>query len=52
MRRHKSLLVSLVLRVDRLPWPAEPTTRARGRPQAYADRLIMKALVSMMTRRL
>jgi Transposase DDE domain len=52
MLRHKSLLVSLVLLVDRLPWPPEPAKRPRGRPTTYPDRLIMKALVIMIIRRL
>ncbi len=52
MLRQKRLLVSLVLLVDRLPWPPEPTKRSRGRPKAYSDRLITKALVIMITRRL
>jgi hypothetical protein len=52
MLRHKGLLVSLVLLVDRLPWPAEPAERSRGRPKTYSDRLIMKALVIMIIRRL
>jgi hypothetical protein len=52
MLRHKSLLVSLVLLVDRLPWPPEPAKRPRGRPTTYSDRLIMKALVIMIIRRL
>lgn len=52
MLRQKSLLVSLVLRVDRLPWPPEPAKRCRGRPTTYSDRLIMKALVIMIIRRL
>jgi hypothetical protein len=52
MLRHKSLLVSLVLLVDRLPWEPEPTQRSRGRPKTYSDRLILKALVIMIIRRL
>ena len=52
MLRHTSLLVSLVLLIDRLPWPAEPTTRSRGRPKTYSDRLILKALVVMIIRHL
>jgi hypothetical protein len=52
MLRQKSLLVSLALLVDRLPWPPEPAKRSRSRPKTYSDRLIMKALVIMIIRRL
>ena len=52
MLRQNSLLVSLVVLIDRLPWPAEPTSRPRGRPKTYSDRLVMKALVIMIIRRL
>ena len=52
MRRQKSLLVSLVVLMDRIPWPSAPAIRPRGRPKTYADRLLMKAFVSMMIRRL
>jgi Transposase DDE domain len=52
MLRQTSLLVSLVLLIDRLPWPPEPAKRPRGRPKAYSDRLMMKALVIMIIRRL
>ena len=52
MLRHKSLLVSLVRLIDRLPWPPEPGKRPRGRPKTYSDRLILKALVIMIIRRL
>jgi hypothetical protein len=52
MLRHQGLLVSLVLLVDRLPWPGEPAKRSRGRPTTDSDRLIMKALVIMIIRRL
>jgi hypothetical protein len=52
MLRRKSLLVSLVLLIERLPWPPEPTRRPRGRPTTYSDRLVMKALVIMIIRRL
>jgi Transposase DDE domain len=52
MIRGGSLLVSLVTLVDHLPWPPEPVTRARGCPKRYSDRLIMKALVIMILRRL
>ena len=52
MLRHPSILVTLVRLVDQLPWPAAPVKRARGRPKTYADRLIVKALVIMIIRRL
>jgi hypothetical protein len=52
MLRQTSLLVSLVLLIDRLPWPSEPTKRPRGRPKTYSDRLILKALAIMIIRRL
>jgi len=47
-----SLLVSLVCLVEHLPVPPSPVRRKRGRPQTYADRLLMKALVVMIIRRL
>lgn len=52
MLRHPSVLVTLVTLVDRFPWPAEPTKRPRGHPRMYSDRLIVKALVVMIIRRL
>src|SRR5262247_2724865 len=52
MLRHPSVLVTLVRLVDRLPWPAEPVKPSRGRPKTYSDRLIVKALVIMIIRRL
>lgn len=47
-----SILVSLVQCVDRLPMPAAPRRRTRGRPPVYPERLILKALVVMIIRRL
>src|SRR5262245_46433783 len=47
-----SILVSLVKLVDRLPWPPEPAKRPRGCPRRDSERLIMKALVIMIIRRL
>ena len=52
MLSQKSLLVSLVMLIDRLPWPPEPTQRRRGHPEQYSDRLIVKALLIMIIRRL
>src|SRR5262249_60785762 len=52
MLRHRSVLVSLVVLIDRLPWPPQPAKRRRGHPQTYSDRLIVKALVLMLIRRL
>jgi hypothetical protein len=52
MLRQKRLLVSLVLLVDRLPWRPDSAKRSRGRPRTYSDRLIMKAVVIMIIRRL
>jgi hypothetical protein len=52
MLRQTSLLVSLVLLIDHLPWPSAPVKRPRGRPKTYSDRLILKALVIMIIRRL
>jgi Transposase DDE domain len=51
MLRQERLLVTLVQLIDQLPWPPEPATRARGRPKTYSDRLILKALVIMIIRR-
>jgi len=50
-----SLLVALVLLVDRIPLataPGPPPHRGRGRPAVYPDRLFLKALVIMIVRRL
>lgn len=52
MLRHRSVLVTLVQCVDRLPWPPAPAQRLRGRPHTYSDRLMMKALLIMIIRRL
>ena len=47
-----SLLVMLVNLVDRVPVPPPPAKRGRRRPKVYADRLFLKALVSMIVRHL
>ncbi len=46
-----SLLVMVVGLVDRIPMPPAPNKRPRGRPNTYSDRLILKALVIMIVRR-
>lgn len=48
----ETLLVALVRLIDRLPMPAQPTKRRRGRPKTYPDRLFLKALVIMIVRHL
>ena len=45
-----SVLVALVRLVDRIPMPR--TSRTRGRPRVYPDRLFLKALVIMIVRHL
>jgi hypothetical protein len=48
-----TLLVILVLLVDRIPSPpTPPCKRKRGHPQVYSDRLFLKALVIMIVRHL
>lgn len=47
-----SILVSLVMMIDLIPCPPEPAKRRRGHPKDYSDRLIVKALVVMIIRRL
>ena len=46
------LLVTLVKLVDQIPFPDPPKKRGLGRPKVYSDRLIVKALVIMIIRRL
>jgi len=45
-------LVILLKLVDCIPTPAPPQKRGRGRPVTYPDRLIVKALLVMVIRRL
>jgi hypothetical protein len=52
MVQPEPLLVTLVRLVDWIPEPAAPAKRNRGRPKVYADRLIIKALIIMIIRRL
>lgn len=52
MLTRKPLLVMLVLLVDGIPMPTEPAKHGRGRPKTYSDRLIVKALLIMVIRRL
>lgn len=52
MVQPEPLLVTLVRLVDRIPEPPAPTRRKRGRPKVYVDRLIIKALIIMIIRRL
>lgn len=47
-----SLLVSFVKLIDCIPLPPEPAKRKRGRQPIYTDRLMLKALVVMIIRRL
>jgi len=52
MLHQKPLLVTFVMLVDRIPMSAPPKKRGRGRPKVYPDRLIVKALIIMVVRRL
>ena len=52
MVRVDSVLVSIVSLVDRIPEPAKPVKRTKGRPQVYSDKLFLKALVIMIIRHL
>jgi hypothetical protein len=47
-----SLLVILVTLVDQIPVLPQPQKRGRGRPPTYPDRLIVKALLVMVIRRI
>jgi hypothetical protein len=47
-----SVLIALILLVDRLPEVPRPTKRRRGRPLTYSDRLFLKALVIMIVKHL
>jgi hypothetical protein len=52
MVAREPLLVSFIKLIDRIPMPAEPPKRRRGRPRTYSERLMLKALVIMIIRRL
>jgi hypothetical protein len=52
MLPREPLLVTLVKLVDRIPISERLQQRGRGRPKVYADRIIVKALVIMIIRRL
>ena len=52
MLQREPLLVTLVKLVDRIPMPPPPAKRGRGRPKEYSERIIIKALVVMIIRRL
>jgi hypothetical protein len=46
------LLVIFLKLVERIPLPEAPAKRKRGHPDEYSDRLIIKALIIMVIRRL
>ena len=46
------LLVIFLKMIDRIPMPVASTKRKRGHPKEYSDRLILKALMVMIIRRL
>ena len=52
MLHQEPLLVTVVLLVDRIPVPMLPKKRGPGRPQACPDRVIVKALITVVVRRL
>lgn len=52
MLLQEPLLVILVKLVDCIPISSPPEKRGRGRPKTYPDRLIVKALIVMIVRRL
>jgi hypothetical protein len=47
-----SVLVQLIVLIERIPSPPPPLRRRRGRPIFYSEKLFMKALVIMIVRRL
>jgi len=52
MLTHGSILVSLLWLVEQIPTPPPPAKRQRGRQETYSDKLFVKALIVMITRRL
>ncbi len=52
MLAKEPLLVIFVKLIDRIPLPEPPAKRPRGRQKTYSDRLLLKALVIMIIRRL
>jgi hypothetical protein len=52
MLHPEPLLVTLVKLVDAMPMPKETEKHRRGHPRVYAERIILKALVIMVIRRL
>jgi hypothetical protein len=52
MLTREPLLVIFLRLIDRMPMPSEPEKRKRGHPKEYSDRLIVKALIVMIIRRL
>lgn len=52
MLHREPLLVMLIRLIDQIPWPEATKPRGRGSPKTYSDRLIVKALVVMIIRRL
>jgi hypothetical protein len=47
-----SVLVQLIVFIERIPSPPPPLRRRRGRPTFYSEKLFIKALVIMIVRRL
>src|SRR5215211_5814431 len=52
MITQQSVLVQLIVLIERIPSPPPPLRPRRGRPTFYSEKLFMKALVIMILRRL
>jgi hypothetical protein len=52
MITQESVLVQLIVLIERIPSPPPPLRRRRGQPTFYSEKLFMKALVIMILRRL